>query len=402
LARLLGTDGYGAYALAIAWIELLMLTATLGVESLMVREIARLQELQPERSRSYALWSTKTVVVTSVTTAVIGGGVIVVLQSSQAPDAVLVQIVALLLLPLWALTRIGQGILRGVGRIYSGQVPESLLVPVIILGSVGLISLTAVDLTPAVAMSLRLAGVAVALAAIAVIMWRSLPPGKVIRLPKVESRGLIRSALALVLISTIFLVATRTDIVMLGALADLDAVGSYTVASRGAGFLVFPFAALNIVLAPAIASLYAAGNRRQLQSVLTWGARFAFLAALPIALGLVVFGSLFLDVFGEGFGIGLEPLRILTVGSLVASAAGSTGLIMTMTGHETSAAKVVGLAAVVNIVLNLLLIPPFGSVGAAWATVISTNLWTIMLAWWVRRNLRIDPSIVGRPPTANS
>ena len=39
-----------------------------------------------------------------------------------------------------------------------------------------------------------------------------------------------------------------------------------------------------------------------------------------------------------------------------------------------------------------------GVAGAAWSTVISTNLWTYMLAVWIWRNLRADPTIVGLTP----
>ena len=58
LARMLGTEGYGAYSLAFAWVQILLIPGMLGMDSLMVRETSRIQQIQPERLRAYARWST--------------------------------------------------------------------------------------------------------------------------------------------------------------------------------------------------------------------------------------------------------------------------------------------------------------------------------------------------------
>ncbi|NNC92035.1 MAG: hypothetical protein HKN80_06050, partial [Acidimicrobiia bacterium] len=335
-------------------------------------------------------------------TAIVVGGLIVALHASQRPEVVLAQTVALVLLPMMAVTGTWQAILRAIDRMYIGQVPESIVVPVLILAGAAAVGASSVDLTPAEAIGLRIAGISVAVLILGWVLYRALPAGSVKRLAREESRSLLRSSFALGLIGAVFLLVTRTDVVMLGILSDLDSVGSYTVATAGASLVVFPFIGLNTVLAPTIAALYAAGNRRQMQRVLTWGSRGAFIAAMPVAFGLVVAGSLYLDLFGEGFGGGLGPLRILTIGTFVASAAGSAGLIMIMTGNEVVTAKVVGGSAVLNIVLNLALIPPFGAEGAAIATAVTTNVWTVLLVVWIRRNLRVDPTVAGLMPRDES
>lgn len=399
LARLLGPEGFGAYSLAYAWIQILLVPGMLGMDSLIVREAARLQQVDPSQTRSYARWSTRSVLTTSLATALVGGTLVVALQASQGPEVVLAQIVALLLLPLMAVTRVWQACLRGVGRMFIGQLPEAMLIPVLVLAAAGIVWISSVDMTPALAIGLRIGGLVVAVALLGAVMWRALPAGSFHSLARAESRSLMRSSLALGLISATFLIVSRTDVVMLGVLSDLESVGNYTVANRGANFVVFPFLGLNVVLAPQIAALYASGDRRRLQRVLTWGSRAAFIAALPIALGLTLLGDIYLDLFGEGFAGGLSALQILTLGSLIASAAGSAGLVMIMTGHESTAAKVVGASAVLNVGLNLVLIPRFGAAGAALSTAVTTNLWTLFVVAWIRRRLRVDPTILGMQPS---
>jgi len=264
-ARMLGTEGYGAYALAFAWVQILLIPGMLGMDSLMVRETARVRQSQPERLRAYARWSTRAVLTTSGATAVIIGSLVVALQASQRPEVVLTQTIALALLPLMAVTGTWQAVLRAIGRMYIGQVPEAIFIPVLILTGAGVIAGSSVELTPAWAISLRVAGIAVAVGVLGLVLYRALPAGPAERLPLPERRSLLRSSFALGLIGAVFLLVTRTDVVMLGILSDLDSVGSYTVAAGGASFVVFPYIGLNTVLAPTIAALYAAGNRQQLQ-----------------------------------------------------------------------------------------------------------------------------------------
>jgi len=60
-----------------------------------------------------------------------------------------------------------------------------------------------------------------------------------------------------------------------------------------------------------------------------------------------------------------------------------------MTGYEWDTAKGVGIAAGVNFVLSLLLIPIVGIEGAAMANAVSVAVWNILMAGWVYKKLKI-------------
>ena len=77
---------------------------------------------------------------------------------------------------------------------------------------------------------------------------------------------------------------------------------------------------------------------------------------------------------------------------------GSVGVLMTMTGHQLEAAKVYITAAILNIFLNVLFIPPFGIEGAAAATALTTIFWNLVLLMRVRKKISVDPTILGSHP----
>ena len=88
---------------------------------------------------------------------------------------------------------------------------------------------------------------------------------------------------------------------------------------------------------------------------------------------------------------------VLMAGLLLNSFVGSVGYLMTMTGNQRQAAVIVGSGAVLNIVLNAMLIPRYGMTGAATATALSMVYWNLLMYLFVRVKLKINPSIWGTP-----
>jgi len=74
----------------------------------------------------------------------------------------------------------------------------------------------------------------------------------------------------------------------------------------------------------------------------------------------------------------------------VNSAAGSVGMLLNMTRYERDTAKGLAVSAILNVVLNLLLIPLLGIIGAAIATAVSLITWKVLLWWVVRWRLGIN------------
>lgn len=75
---------------------------------------------------------------------------------------------------------------------------------------------------------------------------------------------------------------------------------------------------------------------------------------------------------------------------MVNAAAGSAGNVLIMTGHETAAVWVVGAGTLVNLVLAILLVPPFGVTGAF---ALNLVLWNLALVVIARRRLGINVTV---------
>ncbi len=206
----------------------------------------------------------------------------------------------------------------------------------------------------------------------------------------------MRPALAFMWLGMLYLVNSRTDLIMLGALKGAHAAGVYAVASRASELTIFFLAASNSVIAPRISRLHHQGDSAMLQRLLTGASVRVALLTLPIVLILVFLARPLLGLFyGPAFAVGTVALQILACGQFFNVLAGPTGTVLTMTGHERLSAMGVGISVVANIVLNAVLIPHYGIVGAAAATASSLMIWNALLWYWVRRRLMLRPTAIG-------
>ena len=82
-------------------------------------------------------------------------------------------------------------------------------------------------------------------------------------------------------------------------------------------------------------------------------------------------------------------LVVLAIGQFINVSTGSVGFVLIMAGNERLARNNTLLAATVSLVLNVLLIPPLGALGAAIATAASIASLNLSAAYLVKRRLGI-------------
>lgn len=372
LSRTLGAAGLGEYAYAIAWVQLLLVVAVLGYDRLLVREIAaKCTTGEWSSLRGQLRRSQLAVLVVSVILAVLGA-VAAWLGSTafEAVDRTMVRVIwiGLPLLPLLALLRVRQAILHGLQKVALSQSGEMFAVPTLFI----LLTASVFWLVPEVRSSgtaLRLQITAVALSLI--YMWlvsrHHLPPQIRQVKPSYPTGIWRRSGLPMLAVAGIQVVNARVGILMVGAMMGSEAAGIYSVAQNGAMLTFLIFYAVNIALVPAFAALHAQKNTQAMQRLISRAAMVTFAVSFPIGAVLVIFSKPFLSIFGSDFIVGSSPLIIMTIGQLIIIAHGSVSAILLMTGFERSASWAVGGGAAANVLLNLLLIPKLGLVGAAYA-----------------------------------
>jgi O-antigen/teichoic acid export membrane protein len=105
-----------------------------------------------------------------------------------------------------------------------------------------------------------------------------------------------------------------------------------------------------------------------------------------VHLSLILFGAVLLRLFGAGYGGGGAVLVILGLAGLVATGVGPVDVVLLMAGRSGSNLATTALALVVNVVLNVVLVPRWGVTGAAvaWsASIFCSNLVPLAQSWLV-------------------
>jgi len=397
LARLLGVAGYGSYSYVMAWVALLAVPGLFGLDRLLVREIS-VYRTQSEWHllRGLLLWANRTALTISLGLALLAAGVIWMLAERLGFQMATTLWLGLFILPLLTLLDLRQAAMQGLNHVVVALLPDLLLRPMSLMIFLGVAYfLLGHGLNAQWAVGLNATALAVALLVGTVLLRRILPQPTRDVSPAYRVGVWTRSALPMMLISGMHVINHRIDTLMLGFMKGTEAVGIYTVADRGAQLILVIQTAVNVVLAPTIAGLHAAGKMERLQRVITKSSRGVLLVSLSIALGLILFGERFLSMFGAEFVDAYPTLAILIAGCVVNTAAGAVGLLLMMTGHERDAARGVGIGVVLSMALNAALIPKWGVEGAATATSFSMMARNLLMVLIVYSKLGIHSTAFG-------
>ncbi|HEY1754533.1 MAG TPA: oligosaccharide flippase family protein [Bryobacteraceae bacterium] len=398
LARLLQPAGFGSYSYALAWIVVLSIPALLGMDQFLVRTAAVFQANgQWGMLRGLLRKANWAVSSASAALVLLALGAVWLGRDRWPAESLKTFGVALPLLALIPLTRVRQGAMQGLHRVALGALPEQLIQPALLLALLGLAYLFRRNVLAApVAMGLNVAATAVAFAVGAALLRRTIPAGAKHAAPVHRDLEWRRSVLPLMFLASAGVLFAQADTLILGALKGPAAVGPYSVAHKGADLISYFLTIQNAAFASTIASLYASGDMKTLQRLVTRLARFTFLATVPVAAGLIIFSGAFLSLYGVQFTSARLALMILSFGQLINVGFGSVGILLTMTGHERNAAAAIGGAAIMNIALNFALIPRWGVEGAAFAYACSMILWNVWMAISLRQKAGLNSTALGR------
>ena len=167
------------------------------------------------------------------------------------------------------------------------------------------------------------------------------------------------------------------DILLVGAFLPPAEVAVYAAASRIAAIALVALRASGTAIAPQLSELLGTGRRREAEGLYQVATEWLIALSWPVYLTLAVFASQVLLTFGPSFEEGGPALVILSVAMLVNMATGNVNAVLLMAGKSSWNLANATVALVLNVVLNLILIPRIGIEGAAiaWAaSIVVQNL----------------------------
>ncbi|MCP2726885.1 flippase [Limnofasciculus baicalensis] len=394
LARWMGTTEYGIYEYVIAWSVLLAIPAGLGLPHTVLRFISeyRMKEewglLQGIVRSSWLI-----TVIASFLVSWLAAGVILLLNYYHPFAYATPLLIGIGLIPLQSLVNLQLETARAAKDVTLAYAPSQIIWPVLLMCGAFLILETSQNLTgnSAIAIS-QIALLVVVLFQLGLLLLKfnqEFPASK----PVYKMREWLAVAFVVLLQYGCFIILSQSDTIMVGSILGPEEAGIYGAAVKTAEWVSFVLGIINIVAAPSFAALYAQGNIKGLQKLVSTVALWIFWPSLAISLFLILFSQPILGIFGSEFVAASWQLKILVLGQAIGAWCGSVGYLMVMTGHQNKSLPVFIYATVINIVLNAIAIPLIGAVGAAIATAFCSALWNIWLSFLVVKYVGVSPLV---------
>ncbi|TWT14433.1 oligosaccharide flippase family protein [Streptococcus sp. sy010] len=187
---------------------------------------------------------------------------------------------------------------------------------------------------------------------------------------KLNLRPHIRPSLTFFLLSVSAIIYQSVDTTLLGFMAGNEAVGYYSAAVRLKQILVGVVTSLGAVLMPRLSNYIENGRHEEFQRLLQKAINFVFVASLPLAVYFILLAKesiLFLS--GDGFLPSVLPLQLIIPSIVFIGFSNVMGFqVLVPTNREILVVYSTIAGAVVDLILNLFLIPLFDASGTAFSS----------------------------------
>jgi len=207
--------------------------------------------------------------------------------------------------------------------------------------------------------------------------------GRVNELPRMGT--VLRVSIPLFLLYLMHTLFTDMEILLLGHWANDTAIATYSLALKIAAFSGFIHTSLSVPLVPKIAEKHFQGRLAELETMYNCTRRRMLNLTLVLGAALVLAAPLILHVFGKGFHGAWLPLALLVITQVIFAATGPVANYLTMTGHEKACTVILGSSLAGMVMLQLLLIPLLGILGAALAHLAGFAVQRLLLETYRRR-----------------
>lgn len=396
VARLFGEHGAGIVLQSIAVFSITLGIGKLGMDSVAVWLMPRLRSSNPEEIRSSLLFA--------VLIAAGGGAVGGLVLSTIAPligghEAELVRSIRLIawFIPPAAVMIVALAATRGLGGILPYVLVGSISVPVsrplLVLG-VGLVGGSA---------SMAVGGwglpLTVGMLAALIVLEHRARSAEPTAAPRRwwPRRAQVRSIMAYSLPRTISVGLEQSlvwlQVVLVGMLAGTAESGIYGGAARLVAAGLIADTAIRVVVSPRFSHFLHQNDLVQAQNLYRVATMWLLLLSGPIFITLGVFAPTVLGWLGPGFVAGSAALAVLAAGSVITMAAGNIHSVLLMSGRSGWAAGNKVVVLMLNIVLNVVLVPQIGILGAAVAWSLSILADAILAAVEVRFLVGVRPEL---------
>jgi len=239
----------------------------------------------------------------------------------------------------------------------------------------------------------QLAGATIVLLLLIVSVWKLTPvaarnavTGRLRLEKEVVSFSTVSLGIAL-----LELLMSQSDKVFVGMYLSARDVGVYAMAMTLVAFVPVALQSVNQIFSPVIADLHARGEQELLGRLFQTLTKWILGLTLPLAMVVMIFSRPLMSIFGRDFEAGWPILVIGTLGQLINCAAGSAGYLLLMSGNQRRLIRVQAVIGALTPLFSLALIPKWGMVGAAIVAAVTGAVCNMLCLREVFKALRVQP-----------
>lgn len=399
LVRVLSPAEFGTYVFLIALGQIISVPAQLGLPQLVVRDASPLAATGDRAAlKALAVWAGRMVVLASFFGILLGGAALFFMDSQNA--SVWQVTLAMFIVPMVGFINVRSSQLRAMGVGVRSQLSELVIVPTLFLAVVLVIYLAKSDVSASVAGVLMLR-VAVVLVAVFFVQWlfhRTLSglshtSAAADTVPNAENprKGRLRSSLVLGVSAGIYMLNSQLDLLMITHFKGFEQTAIYRVAVLIVFTIGMAAQSFNAAISPAISRALSLDAREDLVRIIAQQMPRLQLVVWMTAFLWVLFGkSVLVVAFGPDYLTAFVPMVILIASSCINLVFGPVGMLLNLSGNERFAFRAGLWALVVNVGLNVALIPAYGPVGAAMSTLISGLVFNFWLWTYARKQTGVN------------
>ncbi|NQZ82854.1 MAG: flippase [Colwellia sp.] len=371
ITRFLSVEDAGYYFFVLSMIALLSTVGRVGVDNAIVRFMAVANKAQDHGQISHVfLLSMHLVLKFSLLIAVILMPLVFFLYCyffGGELSYYLMLIWLVLLIPLTSMSTVIVQSFQGVKRVIPFALLNNVLRPLNLMGLLIVISMMG-TLTLNLALSVYYIGIMTTVG-IGYYYWRkSYPAADATTISSSFKVEFHQASFSLWGLTCLAIVMGQGAQVLLGVFSDGEQLAYFAVANRIAILVAIVLLALNGILSPKFAEIFAENDKKRLQDIYRSSTRIMLFFTSPILLVAFFFAPQILALFGPDYVSASLVLRILVAGQFVKVAVGSVGQLLIMSGFERVQRFNLFIAVTILVFLSVLLMPSYGALGGAIAT----------------------------------
>lgn len=397
LARWMGTHEFGIYVYVGAWLLLIGDLVPLGLSTLAQRFIPEYRTKGARDAlRGFLVGSRWIVFATGTLMGAACAGLILLCRDHLDNAFVVPLLLVCLALPFHGLAGMLDGIAGSFGWIRLALLPPYLLKPALIFAFIAGAHAFGIPATAVNAMLAAVAATWLSTMVQLVLVTRALPRVVEDGPRELHVRAWLSTSLPVFALRGLYTLIASTDVIILQQFQDPHEIALYYAAAKAVALVSFITFAVGRGVDYKFAEYHAAGDRAALGAFLAHSVRLTFWPSLAATGVILALGRPFLWLFGPDFMAAYPLMALLAVGLLARASVGPAERLLTTLGEQRVCAAAYGIAFAVCLCACLILIPRYGTVGAAISTSLAMMVESGLLVWAARSRLGLSSFVFRR------